>query len=110
MVKASQPWAWVKAPVFPPCSNRTPKEFWCLSVEDGRTFLHWQEEQQRNFEGAMLDLDRRADLEEERRKVLTAKPATNWELVIGLAIGIPAAVAAGFGLGYGIRAFTTSPR
>lgn len=97
---ASQPAGrrWVSMPRLGPCNPRSEKNFYCLSIDDAKALLHWQEDQRRDFEAATVTLETTAATEKVRREAVTSTAGT-WETLKWISL-VGATLAAGFGLGW----------
>lgn len=97
-------WHWDDPPKFPRCPPNGPAGArYCLSIEDAKQFLHWQQDQKSRFDDAMVDADKRGDKELARRGAVVEDEKSKtlgWVLIV---IGsVVAAGAAAFGAGYGV--------
>lgn len=92
------------APRFPKCPPIVTQVFgsarYCLAVEDARTFLHWQQEQQ---SGAQTAVERVMGLYREelaRRQAAEGMAKPSLGLILGVAGGILGTLATGLVIGY----------
>jgi len=91
---APTPWAWRTAPKFSRCPDGVPFRY-CLTLDDGRLFLHWQEEQKAGVEEALGQADGLYREEKGRREALEAGPG----LGVGRALGVAGGVLGALGVG-----------
>lgn len=101
VVHRTDPWVWRDPPRFPSCTVvQAAESQWCLTVDDARRFLHWQQEQRSDTELSMADLAGQFRTEKARRELLDGGQGLSALGWLGVAAGVVAAAALGLALGW----------